>query len=101
MSVMLDEAERVLRTHSPVTFDTTIDAFPECIEFVRAVEDEEAWKARYNSLEAFYAAHEKRHPDVRLYGRARRMIATADPPKWKGGMGTKLLEQLRRPDVDQ
>lgn len=94
-SILLDQTERILRTHSPADFDTAIDAFPECIEYVRAVEDEEAWKARYPSLDAFYGAHEARHPDVRLYGEARRETLTGDPLSSPGGTPTQRLARLR------
>lgn len=62
-ATLLAETERILGKHDPVSFDTTFGAWPECIEYVRAVEDEEAWKTAYPSLEAFYAAHEARHPE--------------------------------------
>ena len=95
-AVLLSEAERILQKHDPETFDSTLDAFPECIEYVRVVEDEEAWRAGYESLEAFHAAHERRHPDIRLYARARREIETADPLTSPGGTATQRLERLRR-----
>lgn len=53
-TTLLGEAERILRQHSPADFENTIAAAPECIEFVRAVEDQEAWRAGYGSLDAFY-----------------------------------------------
>jgi hypothetical protein len=34
---------------------------------VYMVEDGENWRAGYDSLEAFYVAHEERHPDIRTY----------------------------------
>jgi hypothetical protein len=77
--VLLAEAERVLAKHSPDSFDATIDAFPECVEYVRQVEDHEAWKSAYPSLESFYTAHEARHPLIRVYGEMRRRIETEDP----------------------
>jgi hypothetical protein len=90
----LAEAERVLREHAPADFDTTIDAAPESIEVVMAVEDEEAWRAGYESLDAFYAAHETRHPDIRLYAQVRREIATADPLTSPGGTISQRLARL-------
>jgi len=75
---LLAEAERVLSVHNPASFDTTSHAFPECIEYVRAVEEARAWKAAYWSLDAFYAAHTTRHPDIRFYAEARREFAEAD-----------------------
>ncbi len=97
-ATLLAEAERILRLHSPDTFETTMDAWPECIEYVRVVDDQEAWKAGYESLDAFYAAHEARHPDIRLYGKARREIETADPLTSPGGTPTQVLDRLRRAD---
>ena len=94
--VLLAEAERLLAAHSPAAFDTSIDAFPECIEVVRGVEDEEAWRAGYSSLEAFYAAHEARHPDIRLYARVRRDIATISPLHDPGGLPSSLLARQAR-----
>jgi hypothetical protein len=32
--VLLAEAERLLAAHSPDAFDTSIDGFPDCIEYV-------------------------------------------------------------------
>ena len=92
---LLAEAERLLVQHDPATFDTAVDAFPECIDAVRAVEDEQAWQASYPSLEAFYAAHEELHPDIRLYGQARRDV-TAGDPLTSGGLPSQRLERLRR-----
>jgi hypothetical protein len=94
---LLDEAERVLRRHGLASFDPTVDGYAECIEFVRAVEDEEAWKAGYPFLEAFYAAHEARHPDIRLYGAARRAILRGDlDVAAKPSTGLRLAKPSRR-----
>jgi hypothetical protein len=92
---LLAEAERVLHAHSTASFDTTSHVFPECVEYVRAVEDEQAWKAAYWSLDAFYAAHAGRHPDIRFYGEARREMAQADPSS-RRETPTKRLERLRQ-----
>lgn len=94
-ATLLAEAERILARHSPADFDTTIDAAPESIEFVRVVEDDGAWQAAYPTLEAFYAAHEARHPDIRFYGDVRREIETADPLTSPGGTISQRLERLR------
>lgn len=77
-TALLMETERVLRTHAPTAFDSTVDAWPECIEYVRVSEDAEAWKAGYASVDDFYRAHEVRHPDVRVYGEARRELESRD-----------------------
>ena len=93
--VLLAEAERLLAAHSPAAFDSSIDGFPDCIEIVRGVEDEEAWRAGYPSLDAFYAAHEARHPDIRLYARVRRDIATLSPLNDPGGLPSDRFRRLR------
>jgi hypothetical protein len=93
--VLLAETERLLRKHSPVDFDSTIDAAPESIEFVRAVEDEEAWRVGYDSLEAFYAAHEAQHPDIRVYGAVRREMETEDILTSPGGTISKRIARHR------
>ena len=92
---LLAEAERVLHAHSTASFDTTSHVFPECIEYVRAVEDEQAWKAAYWSLDAFYAAHTGRHPDIRFYGEARREMAQAGLSS-RPETPTQRLERLRQ-----
>jgi hypothetical protein len=93
-AVVLGEAERVLREHSPAEFAATIDAAPECVEFVYAVEEKEAWKAGYPSLEAFYSAHEARHPCIRVYGAVRREIETAGP--FEEGPGGTIPQRIER-----
>ena len=93
-ATLLAEAERILRQHSPADFDTTVDAGPECVEYVRAVEDEAAWRAGYASLEDFYAAHEARHPDIRLYAEVRREIETG--ALTPGGTLSQRLDRLRK-----
>ncbi len=76
--VLLAETERLLRMHHPDDFATSVAAAPECVHYVRQVEDKEAWRAGYPSVEAFYAAHEARHPCIRVYGAVDREIETAD-----------------------
>jgi hypothetical protein len=92
---LLAKAERVLHAHNTASFDTTCQAFPECIEYVRAVEDEQAWRAAYWSLDAFYAAHTGRHPDIRFYGEARREMVQADLTS-PDETPTQRLERLRQ-----
>jgi hypothetical protein len=94
-ATLLAETERRLAEHDPSTFDASLVAWPECIEFVRAVEDASAWQAGYPSLEAFYAAHESRHPDIRIYARARREIEAADALTSPGGLPSQRLARLR------
>lgn len=98
--ILLAETERKLAQHDPSTFDTSITAWPECIEFVRTVEDSGAWQAEYPTVDAFYAAHEARHPDIRLYARACREIETADPLTSPGGLPSQRLARLRSTPED-
>jgi hypothetical protein len=92
--VLLAEAERILRRHDPATFATAFDAAPECVEYVRAVEDEQAWKAAYPSLEAFYAAHVARHPCIEVYAAVAREIDTAGP--FEEGPGGPIWQRIER-----
>jgi hypothetical protein len=92
---ILSEAERILALHHPDAFDSSVDAWPECIEFVGAVEESEAWRGRYSSLETFYAAHEARHPDMRLYAEARREIEASDPMTSPPSLPSQVLARLR------
>jgi hypothetical protein len=93
--VLLAEVERLLAAHSPAAFDTSIDGFPDCIEYVRRVEDEGAWRAGYPSLEAFTTRRRPRHPDIRLYAKLRRNIATISPLHHPGGLPSAVLAGLR------
>jgi hypothetical protein len=97
-AVLLHEAERILRKHDPGEFATSLAAFPERIEYVRQVEDQEAWKAGYPSLESFYQANEGKHPLIRVYGEYRRRIETEQPLKRKDIALPPLekLEMLRQ-----
>jgi hypothetical protein len=75
-------------------------AYAECIEFLRAVEDEEAWKVRYPSLEAFYVAHQSRHPDIRLYGPERRDSMVEDPLARTAGRPSERFARRREQQQD-
>lgn len=75
----LAQAEAWLAMHHPADFDSpTSSAAPESIEAVRVVEDNGFWKSKYDSLEAFYRAHQAQHPDIRHYGDVRREIANEE-----------------------
>jgi hypothetical protein len=93
-ATLLAETEALLQKHSPADFDNTIDAFPECIEYVRAVEDEDAWQHSYESLDGFYRAHEDRHPLIRVYADARREISTAETLTSPHESATQRLQRL-------
>lgn len=92
---MLRSAEAVLGEHSPADFGTTPNAAGECVEVVRRVGDEEWWRARYDSLDAFYAAHEARHPDIRVYATVGREVALPeDPDEWRSDTGDEVARQI-------
>lgn len=68
---LLKTAEDWLRTIRPVDFEKE----PALYELIYMVEDGENWRAGYDSLEFFYAAHEEEHPEVRQYAaRARQFL---------------------------
>lgn len=94
-AVLLNEAERVLKNHPASAFDSPAGAAPDCIELVRQVEDNKAWQAAYESLDAFYVAHEAQHPDMRFYAAVRREIETDDPLTSPGGTISKRLASHR------
>jgi hypothetical protein len=70
-------------------------ASPTASSTSRRVEDEEAWQVGYSSLEAFYDTQAARHPDIRLYAKVRRDIATISPVHDPGGLPSALLARLR------
>jgi hypothetical protein len=66
-TMLLNDAEGVLRGNSAADFEKTPDAGPDCIGATHAVVEWAAWRAGYDSLESFYSAHDARHPDIRVY----------------------------------
>lgn len=93
----LKSAEGVLLEHSPADFETTPNAAGECVELVRRLEDEEWWRAGYDSLESFYSAHEARHPNIRVYAAVGREIALPeDPDEWRSDTGEVVARQIAR-----
>jgi hypothetical protein len=99
-AVSLAHGEDLLREHSPAHFDKpTLFAYAECSEAVRRVEVEEAWRAAYDSLDDFYAAHEERHPHISFYVEDLRRTEAADlfRSPWEG-LPSERLERLRRED---
>jgi hypothetical protein len=96
-AVLLALTDRLLATCSPAAFDYPYTfGYAEVSEACRHVEDEGAWEGVYSSLEAFYAAHENRHPNIRLYAQDVRRIEASDPFKnpW-GGLPSERLARLR------
>jgi hypothetical protein len=94
-AAVLTETERLLGTYHPDQFDSSFDAWSACIEAVRQLEETEAWKPGYPSLEAFFRAHEHRHPDIRAYAQARRRLETT-PLSEPLGPPSEQLARLRR-----
>ncbi len=93
---LLRGIEGVLREHSPADFERTPNAAAECIDVVRSVEEKEWWRAGYDSLDSFYAAHEARHPDIRVYAAVRREIAMADASEPPAGIGEVISQRIAR-----
>ena len=87
------KADDVLRTYEPAEFDSDAYAYAQCIEIVRAVEDERSWELIHPSIERFYATYEDRHPDIRLYGVACREITAGTSPR--GESASETLARLR------
>ena len=96
---ILDVSEKVLRKYSPADFETTPNAAAECVYVTRDVEDDEEWRAGYGSLDSFYAAHEARHPDIRVYATVGREPPIAElidayqddsDPEWPEGLGKTI-----------
>lgn len=85
----------ILAEHNPADFETTPDAAFDCINVVRWIEDDEYWRAGYKSLDAFYAAHEDRHPDIRVYAAVRRdLTIAADPDELPEGIGRDIARRI-------
>lgn len=94
-SLQLGIAENVLGQASPADFEKTQNAASMCISVVgRQVEDGDGWRAGYDSLEAFYAAHEARHPDIRLYASVWREIPIEDPNAPPNGTGETIARRI-------
>ena len=86
--------EGVLRQHSPADFETTPNAAVECVDVVRSIEDEEWWRSGYDSLDSFYAAHEARHPDIRVYAAVRREVPMTDALEPPDGIGETIAQRI-------
>jgi hypothetical protein len=93
-SLLLHQAEIVLGQSSPADFETTQNAASMCVAVVANLEDGDGWRAGYDSLESFYAAHEARHPDIRLYAAVWREIPIEDPNDPPNGTGAKIVERI-------
>jgi hypothetical protein len=93
-AALLAEVEDILHECSPESFDDLASfAGPKCIAGVAAVEVTEAWGAAYRSLEDFYAAHEERHPSIRVYSTVREQLLSEDDVL--GPAGVAIGERVR------
>jgi hypothetical protein len=90
----LDQTESVLNQASPAGFETTQNAASTCIAMVRGLEDGGWWYAGYDSLDSFYAVHEARHPDIRLYASVSREIPIEDPNDPPNGTGEMIARRI-------
>ena len=75
-----------------------------CVEAVGAVEEHEWWRVKYDSLDAFYLAHEDRHPDIRLYAAVARdfpipalSVESMNLPEGFGEVITREIASRRLP----
>lgn len=79
---LLETAEELLHDVSPADFETQ-EVEEGVYEAVYMVEDGESWRAGYDSLEAFHAAHDEPHPEIRQYA-----------ARWRG----KIPHHAEEPD---
>jgi hypothetical protein len=95
----LYDAEEVLRANSPADFETTPDAAIDSVGAAYEIVEDEYWRAGYDSLEAFYAAHEARHPDIRVYADVYREVGAqlvlADPSVARGRIIAQAIADRR------
>jgi hypothetical protein len=96
LQMMLDNVEGVLREHSPAEFETTDNAAYESVYVVSLAVESEDWRARYDSLESFYAAHEGRHPDIRVYVAVAHSFGDSEPESWPSDVIVQRIAQLAR-----
>jgi hypothetical protein len=97
VQMMLGNVEGVLREHSAAEFQTTENAAYEAVYVVSLAVKDEDWRAGYDSLESFYAAHEARHPDIRVYAAvAQSFPEDSDPATWPSDVIVQRIAQLAR-----
>jgi hypothetical protein len=93
-SLLLGLAENVLDQAGPSEFETTQNAASMCVSAVCNLEDGDGWRAGYDSLDSFYAAHEARHPDIRLYASVWREVPVEDPNDPPNGTGAMIAQRI-------
>jgi hypothetical protein len=65
-----------------------------CVAVVCNLEGGDAWRAGYDSLDSFYAAHEAQHPDIRLYTAVWREVAVEDPNDPPNRTGATIAQRI-------
>lgn len=73
----LRSAEGMLQNYRLVDVENDAEALQDCVGIVGWIEEDELWRARYDSLESFYRAHEEQRPQIRDYGAVEREIPSA------------------------
>jgi hypothetical protein len=94
LDLQLGLVEEELEAHSPSEFATTPDAAMMCVNGVADLEQYEYWRANYDSLEAFYEAHEAEHPDIRLYAAVGRDFPIPESLEIPEGSGEVIAREI-------
>jgi hypothetical protein len=94
LDVQLGLVEEELEAHSPSDFATTPNAAMMCVNGVADLEQHEYWRANYDSLEAFYEAHEAEHPDIRLYASVGRDFPIPESLEIPEGSGEVIAHEI-------
>lgn len=94
LDLQLGLVEEDLEARSPSDFVTTPDAAMMCVNGVADLERYEYWRAKYDSLEAFYEAHEAEHPDIRLYGAVGRDFPIPESLEIPEGSGEMIAREI-------
>jgi hypothetical protein len=94
LDVQLGLVEEDLEAHSPSDFATTPNAATMCINGMADLEQYEYWRAKYDSLEAFYEAHEIDHPDIRLYAVVGRDFPISESLEIPKGSGEVIAREI-------
>jgi hypothetical protein len=87
-------AEASLDEHSAADFETDPNAGVYSMLVVDDIEYEEGWREGYDSLDAFYAAHEARHPDIRVYAAVAQSFGDSEPGSWPSDVIVQRIARL-------
>jgi hypothetical protein len=73
------------------------------VSFISSAVKNEDWRhAGYDSLESFYAAHEARHPDIRVYAAvAQSFPENSKPGSWPSDLIVQRIAQLAHDETVQ